>query len=265
MGRAPTRETRLVSRISTFLPHWRAVILILIALISLLAILLLPPIAQHPAYHDFADARTLFGLPNAVNVLSNFPFLVLGVLGIALHLRGRTSGTSLAWMVFFVGVLLTCFGSAYYHFAPDNVTLVWDRLPMTLAFMGLFVALLSECLHQSLERHLLLPALVLGLASVGWWYYANDLRLYAWVQAIPLLTIPCALSLFPAAYTHRLYLLYGLGAYAAAKLAEFFDRELFTLTSNTLSGHSAKHLLASAGVLFVYLMLYRRKPARQRS
>ncbi len=131
---------------------------------------------------------------------------------------------------------------------------------MTLAFMGLFVALLSEHTDESLGRFLLAPALVLGVASVGWWRYADDLRFYYWVQLAPLLLIPVLLALFSPKYTHRTYLLYGLGSYVLAKIAENYDQELFALTSNFVSGHSVKHVLAALGALFVYLMLRQRRP-----
>jgi len=41
------------------------------------------PTPQPPAYHDFADQRPLLGLPHALNVISNMPFLIVGALGSA--------------------------------------------------------------------------------------------------------------------------------------------------------------------------------------
>lgn len=242
---------------------WREGVLALVALLAFVGLLSLDPIRQPLAYHDFADKRIFLGIPNFANVVSNIPFFVIGVMGLAWCFTPPKTGASASWAVFFVGVVLVCFGSGYYHATPENATLVWDRLPMTLAFMGLFVALLVEHLNDSLGRYLLPPALVVGLASVGWWSYADDLRFYVWVQCLPLLTIPLVLVLFPATYTHRSYLLYGLGFYALAKIAESYDRELFALTANTFSGHSMKHVLAALGPFFVYLMLKRRKLANR--
>ena len=223
--------------------------------------LALEPIAQDPRYHDLADGRTLLGIPNFVNVASNLPFLIIGIAGLLGPPQTRPpAGAWPVWAVFFAGVALTGLGSAYYHLAPADPTLVWDRLPMTLAFMGLFVALLSEHAGERLTRYLLAPAILIGLASIGWWLYADDLRLYLWVQGAPLLAVLLALLLFPPRYTHRAYLLYGLGFYVLAKIAEFHDPELYALTAETLSGHSAKHLLASVSALYVCLMLRRREP-----
>lgn len=227
-------------------------------LAALIGILLLEPIPQDPRYHLLADARTLLGVPNLLNVATNTPFLLFGVLGLA-QLRARPTGAVAAWAAFFTGVALVGFGSAWYHAAPSDATLVWDRLPMTVAFMGLLVALLAEHIHPALERRLLVPAIVLGLASIGWWRYADDLRPYVWIQGAPLLAIPLVLLLFPPRYTERMYLLYGLGFYLVAKIAEYFDAEIFRLTEDAVSGHSVKHLLASAAALCVYLMLRRRR------
>ncbi len=96
------------------------------------------------------------------------------------------------------------------------------------------------------------------MASVFWWRYTDDLRVYIWVQLAPLLAIPFILGLFPGRYTHRSYLLYGLLFYALAKVAEYYDKETYALTSLFVSGHSVKHLLAAMAPLYLLLMLRRR-------
>lgn len=239
--------------------YWRESVLTLVLLLLLAGIMVAGPMPQDPAYHDLADKRIFLGVPNFLNVASNIPFLLVGIAGIAFRLGRKGSRVSASWSVFFLGAALVCFGSAYYHWAPDNATLVWDRLPMALGFMGLFVALVSEHVNERCERIMLIPALVVGAASVAWWHFADDLRLYVWVQAIALVTVPLVIAMFPGRYTHRRYLLYGLGCYLLAKLAELWDREIFALTANALSGHSLKHLLAALGLFFVYLMLRRRE------
>jgi hypothetical protein len=127
--------------------------------------------------------------------------------------------------------------------------------------MGLFVALVSEHMEANLERALLVPAIMVGIASVFWWKYSDDLRVYVWVQFAPLLAIPFVLAAYPGRYTHRHYLLYGVAFYALAKVAEYYDHAFYALSSTVLSGHSLKHLLAAAAPFFVYLMLVRREPA----
>ena len=231
-----------------------------IVLAPLLYLLLLhAPIPQDKGYHLFADARTCLGIQNFGNVASNLAFLLVGVIGAMWCVRNLKSGARLSWMVFFVGVALVFAGSGYYHATPNDDTLVWDRLPMTLAFMGLFAALMSEHLGVQFERPVLIPALLIGVASVFWWRYTDDLRVYIWVQGAPLLAIPFMLAMFPGRYTHRGYLLYGLVFYALAKVAEYYDRETYALTSQFVSGHSVKHVLAAMAPLFLYLMLRRRR------
>ena len=39
-------------------------------------------IPQNPAYHQFADQRTLLGVPHFWNVVSNFIFVLVGVMGL---------------------------------------------------------------------------------------------------------------------------------------------------------------------------------------
>lgn len=239
--------------------YWRGATLALLLVLTFVGTMTLDPIAQDPHYHDFADKRTVFGIPNFYNTVSNIPFLIVAIMGgLLLFRRVPFSGALVPWRYFFIGVGLVCFGSGAYHLLPTSAMLVWDRLPMTLAFMALFVALLNEHIGGQSVRYLLWPALIVGIASVGWWSYADDLRPYAWVQFAPLLAIPLMMGLYRGHYTHRIYLLYGLGFYVAAKIAEFGDRHLFEFTGGALSGHSVKHVLAAAGALCIYRMLTRR-------
>lgn len=159
----------------------------------------------------------------------------------------------------FAGVALVFFGSAHYHGNPNDNTLVWDRLPMTIAFMALFAALISEHMASTVEIPLLAVALPIGLLSVLWWQSSGDLRIYIWVQGAPLLAIPYVVAAFPGRYTLRHYLIYGVALYALAKAAELFDHEIYSATAGIISGHSLKHLLAAAAVFCVLLMLSRRQ------
>ena len=227
-----------------------------ICLAMLVLFLSRAPIAQDPAYHLFADRRTICGIPNMLDVASNIAFLIVGAAGI-LFWRAR-DGLAVSWLVLFAGTALVFFGSAYYHWAPTNATLLWDRLPMTIAFMGLFVALVSEHAGARLERYLLVPAVAVGVASAVWWHVTDDLRWYLWVQFTPLVCIPFVLAVFPARYTHRTDFLYALGFYVLAKFAERWDRDIYSLTGNFFSGQTLKHRLAACGVLMILVMLKRR-------
>lgn len=241
----------------------RGVVLLTLIVISPLLYLLLlqAPIPQDKGYHLFADVRTCLGIRNFGNVASNLAFLLVGAGGWLWCHKHLHTGARHAWMTFFMGVALVFAGSGYYHATPNDDTLVWDRLPMTLAFMGLFAALLSEHLGTQYECGLLIPALFIGVASVFWWRHTDDLRIYIWVQLAPLLAIPFVLAMFPGRFTHRWYMLFGLGFYGLAKIAEFYDKETYALTSLFVSGHSVKHLLAAMAPLCLLLMLRRRREA----
>src|SRR5450755_2515673 len=109
---------------------------------------LLPRYDLPPSYHDFADHRALFGVANFDDVASNLAFLVAGLYGIAVTLRRRRHFEDqhelAAYLVLFAGLALTAFGSGYYHLRPDDARLLWDRMPISVAFMGLFAAMISE-------------------------------------------------------------------------------------------------------------------------
>src|SRR5215467_13015198 len=158
--------------------------------VSLAGLLLLPPIPQDQSYHQFADQRTIFGIPNFWNVVSNIPFLAVGLAGL------RRFRQDPATVVFFLGVFLTGFGSSYYHWDPSDGTLFWDRLPMTLGFVAILCGAIAERIDATAGRVLLWPLLVLGVFSLLWWRWADDLRLYAWVQFFPCLSLPVLFLLF---------------------------------------------------------------------
>ncbi len=219
----------------------------------------LEPIVQDAAYHAFADRRFLLGVPNLLNVVSSIAFVIVGAPGIALCAGARRPPRVASWMVLFIATVLTGFGSTYYHWAPSDATLVWDRLPIALVAMALLVALVVEHLGEILERFLLAPALAVGVMSVLWWQWSGDLRPYLWVQFAPVLCIPFVLAMFPARYTHRRFMLYALGMYCLAKAAEMNDVDIFTLTAHVVSGHTLKHLLAAGGIFALLVMLRRRE------
>ena len=241
---------------------WRHILLLLIVAGSLAFMLSMQPFGQDPGYHDFADRRAFFGIPNFLDVMSNIAFLLVGMAGTGFCLGNRPMSLRPAWLVFFAGVAFVSAGSAYYHWNPGNATLVWDRLPMTIGFMGLFVALLAEYVSVRLGRFILLPALLMGFSSVLYWHWFDDLRFYSWVQLIPLLTVPAVMALFRPRYSHQWLLLAALGCYMLAKFSETYDQDVFAFTRNLFSGHSLKHLLAALGCLSVLAMLMTRRPAQ---
>jgi predicted membrane channel-forming protein YqfA (hemolysin III family) len=237
------------------------------ALAAALGAACLPRIPQDPAYHLFADARTVLGVASGLNVLSNVAFAVVAFAGLRLLVRGEAvvqeRGERWAWAVFFVGVGLTSLGSSWYHLAPSNGTLVWDRLPMAVAFLALLAATVAERVDPELGARLLVPMVLVGIGGVLFWAAtehagAGDLRPYVLVQFFPLVAIPLILVLFPARYDGAWLYLVALGLYACAKAAELADSAILRFTG-VVSGHTLKHLLAAAAVGTLVVMLARRR------
>jgi hypothetical protein len=251
---------------------WRARLLLLITVACVVAALLVPAMPQSLSYHRFADCRSLFGVANFFNVISNLPFLVAGAWGLALIFRGGGSfiepREQLPYLVFFVGALLTCLGSAYYHAAPDNTRLVWDRLPMTLGFAGLVSAALSERVDPKLGQRSLWPLLALGVFTVLYWYAteragAGNVMPYGIYQGWSILIIVLVLAWYPATrYTHGRMLAWAAIWYGLAKVFETFDRQIFDLLGGVVSGHSIKHVLAAIGVFAIVRQLQLRQPLK---
>ncbi len=225
------------------------------AIVAIAGAFWLDPIPQDPAYHAFADTRKLGGIPNAWNVVSNLPFLAAGILGFATLPRLVSTQLRTHYIVFCAGVALVAFGSAYYHFEPSTRALVWDRMPMTIAFMALFTAVVADRISWFAGRALLWPSIALGVISIAWWIRteqagAGDLRLYGVVQFLPMLLIPLMLLLRKGQWLNAAWLWAGLAAYVGAKLAEHFDAAIFS-GIGWVSGHSLKHLLAALASAFV--------------
>jgi hypothetical protein len=249
----------------------RYLILAIAAPIAALWAIVRKPWPQCEKYHDFADDRSLayllgiadgslsVDIPNFLNVATNLPFLVVGLMGLFLWVRRPPTVAGLSWLAFFVGVTLVFFGSSFYHWNPGNETLVWDRLPMAMGFMALLVAVLAEHVKPAIQRYALLPAILAGVGSVFYWDKVDDLRPYFSVQAAALVGVLAVLIIYNARHSHRGLLWAALPAYGLAVASEHWDYQICPLTLNALSGHSLKHLLAGLALYFVYLWLRRRE------
>jgi len=246
----------------------RIVILMGLLLAGLVILLAIDPISQDPAYHLFADTRGLLGIPNFGDVVSNAGFAIAGIFGLFVILGRHQSRIFKQrldvwpYLVFFSGVALISIGSAYYHLEPSNERLLWDRLPMSVAFMAFCSAIIADRIHNRLGNTWLLALLVvLGILSLVYWGVTEsqghgDLRFYGFVQFYPILMLPVVLWLFPDhRYTAGRFLGWVIAWYALSKVLEHFDKEVFEYFGYTVSGHSLKHLAAGAGALVVLWML----------
>ena len=215
----------------------------------------------------------MLGIPNFGDVASNLPFAVIGLVGIVFLLRSGSDTASAhfldsrerwPYLVAFVGLLLTGFGSSYYHLDPNNARLVWDRLPMTVVFMSIVAAVIAERVQLKAGLLLLPLFLIAGIASVLQWYESElhgvgDLRFYAAVQAYSALVLLVVL-LFPARYNRGSDLAVIVGFYVLAKVLELLDKPIFFHTAHLVSGHTLKHLAAAAAGYWLLRMLQLRQP-----
>ena len=222
-------------------------------IISLIALLPLPPLLQNQAYHHFADSREFFGIPNFWNVVSNLPFIAVGAAGLMRFHRDATTA------VLFTGLFLTGFGSSYYHLDPNDSTLFWDRLPMTLCFAAILAAVVEERVDARAGAMLLRPMVAIGIFSLLLWRWTDDLRLYAWAQFFPFVSLILILQLFPPRYTGARSWAAAVALYGLAKVLELYDAQIYSF-GHVLSGHTLKHLAAAAGGFMILKLFENRRP-----
>ncbi len=245
--------------------------LITVGLIAILA--MHGRIAQPGHYHDFADRSAALGIHHAADVFSNAGFALVAIWG-WLTLRSRRDSDALragwpGYRLFLIGLFLTAFGSGFYHFAPDNARLIWDRLPIALACAGLLVGVRGDTkpgLKTEIEAIVLA---VYAVASVAWWAYtdrigADDLRPYLLLQGLPLVLIPLWQAIHRAPRADRIAFAAAMGLYVLAKIAEIFDHEIANILG-VVSGHTLKHLIATAATATVVWGLTRRFTERVRA
>lgn len=224
---------------------------VLIVLVAMLVMLRHGPIAQLANYHDFSDQRGWLGIPNAADVLSNLGFALVGLYGMALLWRQRGNALLVlggsGYAMFFSALFLTAFGSGWYHLAPDNASLVWDRLPIALACAGLVAAVWRET--ASAPRWITAAMAILAVLSVAWWRHTDlqgggDLRPYLLLQAMPLVLIPLLQWQRRWPVAERRTFDVAIGLYVLAKICELSDHAAFDMLA-FMSGHTLKHLLAT--------------------
>lgn len=237
-------------------------------LLSIAAAFLLPAMPQPAAYHDFADHRVMYGVANFLDVASSVGFLLVAIAGLAVVIRPNTrfelSSERWPYAVFFSGMLLTAAGSAYYHLAPDNERLFWDRLPMTVAFMALIAAQVVDRINLRAGLTLLVPMLLVGAGSVIYWRAteragAGNVVPYGMLQGYSVVILLVIALLQPSRYTRGSDIYWVFAAYVLAKLLELFDREVLAL-GHLVSGHTLKHVAAAVAGFVVCRMLTLRSP-----
>ncbi|KAF5748321.1 hypothetical protein HS088_TW04G00273 [Tripterygium wilfordii] len=225
--------------------------------------LVTPKIPLSPEYHLFADMRNFLGVPNTLNVITNFPFLIVGVLCFVLCLQGSFFNISLrgegcGWTIFFAGIAGMAFGSAYYHLKPDDNRVMWDILPMMIAYSALLSCFIVERVGNKIGLSCLLGLFLLVFLSAAYARTFNDLRLCMMFQLIPCIAIPTMNFLFPPKYTHSRFWIWAAGVSLFAKCEGCLDRRIYRANRYYISGHSLEHLCSALiPVLLAYMLMYR--------
>lgn len=238
-------------------------LLLLVSVMTVAALFFVGPIPQDLRYHLFADSNRVLGLENFWNIISNFPFIVVGFIGLSRCSRLTQVESTAGYIVFCVAAVFVGVGSSYYHDSPSNGSLLWDRLPMAVAFMAFLSMLLGERIITGYKQACLWLLVLIGLSAVVYWSWTEslgrgDLRPYLLVQFLPVLLIPLIVWLFPSRYMSNSLLLSSFALYFVAKLLEHFDTEIMDFTGLT-GGHALKHVVAAvAGLCIIYAIPARR-------
>jgi len=232
---------------------WAALALLVLAVFG-------PALPASAHQHGFADARTLWGLPCALDVLSNLPFALAGAWGLALlwRLRGGALDASTRAMatLFCVGLLCTAAGFVGYHVRPDNAGLLWDRLGMAVAFVGLLGLAAASRVSGLAGWAVAVTVLAAGPLAVAVWAGTGNLLPWAVVQ-LGGMAVVLALACLPRrAGALALKLSAVIAWYAVAKLCEAADHAVFAATGQWVSGHSLKHMSAAGAALPVLAALH---------
>jgi hypothetical protein len=211
----------------------------------------------HAHGHAFIDARSFFGIPNCMDVLSNLPFLIGGVWGfIALrHAQNMAAPLKAAARVFFIGLILTCLGSSYYHYAPTDFTLMIDRLGMAVAFAGVISLAAGSRLGATVSERATPALLMLAPLAAVAAYTLHNVLPWAIVQFGGMALIVWLACLPRSKAVPSIHLGWLIALYALAKLLEAQDTQVFELTQGLISGHSLKHIAASLAAVPVIAAL----------
>lgn len=225
-------------------------------ILAIVAAALAPSVAQHAHHHAFADSRVLWGMPFAMDVLSNLAFAVMGLWGLwRLWGAGQQDpfrrgvvpqGTQrhLA-SLFFVGLLSTAACSSWYHLGPNDAGLVADRMGMVLAFAGVLGLAVADRVSARAGGVMALAVLVLGPVAVGVWAITGNVLPWVILQGGGMVLVACMAARRPIDGAWGAPLAALIAWYVVAKLLELGDHELFTLTQGLVSGHSLKHVAAA--------------------
>jgi hypothetical protein len=232
-------------------------------LLCVILLLINGPIAQSPSYHNFADQREAFGIPNFLNVITNLAFAIVGLIGVQHGKHVKEKRLKYICNTIFVAFLLVAIGSAYYHLSPSNDTLIYDRIPIVIIVMSFFAFIIYNCIHPRAGYSALVILNIIGVISVVYWAFTErigngDLRWYGLVQFFPIIAIPLMLILYKSSFNYTKEVILIFLFFTLARVAEIFDKEIYYLFRETISGHSLKHLFMAVSCYKIAVLIRHR-------
>ena len=233
---------------------------------------LLSPIYQPAEYTEFADTRTFkwigISIPNFMDVITNLPYLIFGLIGLALiYFRKKYLSKNLFChlLVIFIGLVITSIGSSYFHLVLDKLSLFIDRIGIAIVISGILGLVIYQKLNQKLSVIYSIIFLLILMVSNYYWYLTNDLAPWSIAQVLGIVIVfvlgfKSNIDLkFP---TINYWLIITL--YLIAKICEFSDNFFFEITNNIISGHSIKHLISSLAAIPILIFILKCKPHKIR-
>jgi hypothetical protein len=234
-----------------------------LGLLCVISLLINGPIPQNQSYHNFADERELLGIPNFLNVVTNLPFAIVGLIGFTVARTIKENRLKYISNAIFTGFLLVAIGSGYYHWRPSDDTLIYDRIPIAVIVMSFCSFIIYDCVNPLKGVNTLIILNTVGIISVGYWALTErmgngDLRWYGFVQFFPIIAIPLILILYKPSFNYTKEIIIIFLFFILARICEIFDKTIYYALKETISGHSLKHLFMAASCYQIFILLRRR-------
>jgi hypothetical protein len=244
----------------------RSSLVMLFALVaaSLMGFIAWGPVELTPRSHWFADQRTLFGISNAINVLSHVPLIPLGIWGLwRVAQLPQGEPLRMVWALFFASQMLATVGGMAYHLAPSDHLYVWEQLPKSAACTFMACAFLAEWIDLRWAGVLAMSGAVLAniTGAVWWvatlhWFGAGDLRPLLWLEFMPTMLVATGAWNLAGRVLGRQDWQRSLISFVVAQFVDWADPKIFSALGY-FSGHSVRHLALASCVAWLAYRLGR--------
>lgn len=224
------------------------------------------PLALDISPYEFACDGTLMGIPHFWNVVTNIPFLLIGIWGTREVRRLKQAGrrTSFNWLGIWVSTACIGLGSGAYHLFLTPFGLGLDRLAIA-ALIAFLLAHVAHVIHGiGPSRRLTFWLVLVSETTVVVWMLGGSPWFYGVLQAaagVGILLVVLRADLRARRGVRHLSVrpgplyLFAL-CYGLAKVCELLDEEVCTWTG-WIGGHPLKHVFAALGLLLLAPLMRR--------